>query len=69
MKRLRNDWMSMEEGIEGPREGSPKMARKISWSLGGYNRQKIMKSLRNQGHSAGEELTDLLSGLLITELN
>ena len=29
---------------------------------------KTMKSLKDQGHSAGEERTNLLSGLLITEL-
>lgn len=29
---------------------------------------KTRKSLKNQGHSAGEELTHLLLGLLITEL-
>lgn len=28
MKRLKNDWMSMQEGIEGPREGIPENGKK-----------------------------------------
>ena len=54
----------MGEGIEGHKDGSPGNSRKLSCSLD----SKTRKSLKNQGHSAGEELTNLLFGLLITEL-
>ena len=32
--------MSMGEGIEGPREGSPRNGRKISWWQRGYDRRQ-----------------------------
>lgn len=66
MTGLKNE---RKKELKVPERAFQRTARKVSWSLGGYNGQKIMKSLRNQGHSAAKELTNLLLGLLITELN
>ena len=37
---IKNGWMSLGEGIEGPREGSPGNGRKISCSLRGHDGRK-----------------------------
>lgn len=58
-----------EKELKVTKRGAQEIAEKLSFSLERVQwTAKTRKSLKNQGHSAGEELTNLLLGLLITEL-
>lgn len=59
----------MGKGIKDPRQGSPeKWQERFPEAWECMMDSTTTKGLKNPGHSAREELTNLLSAFLITEL-